>query len=203
MDPEWAVPYKGQGMEASRSHVVWLSCIAPSVFRCKTSVMCCTGLLIAISQIGLKHGRERTSGFRMDLNLSALSTRELTFLLSIYHLCHGQGIRERRRKNGPVPEGDLLCVELSTDMTVIPGGPQPHPLRLVMHLPAANGSHLNLQGKRANHVNSRPLTSLLGYNSVWNRVRGYFPEAVASVLPGLPRADAGWNLGPPVRRRTP
>lgn len=30
MDPEWAVPYKGQGMEASRSHVVWLSCIAPS-----------------------------------------------------------------------------------------------------------------------------------------------------------------------------
>jgi len=53
-----------------------------------------------------------------------------------------------------------------------------------MHLPAGQpAGHLNLQGKRANHANSRPLTSPLGYNSVWNRVRGYFPQDWPVFLP--------------------
>jgi len=98
---------------------------------------------------------------------------------------------------------ELVAFKLSTDIRRA-GGPQPHPLRLVMHLPAGQpAGHLNLQGKRANHANSRPLTSPLGYNSVWNRVRGYFPQGLASIFARLRRCDPGSNLGPPVRRRTP
>jgi len=71
-----------------------------------------------------------------------------------------------------------------------------------MHLPAGQpAGHLNLQGKRANHANSRPLTSPLGYNSVWNRVRGYFPEDLAAVFARLPRSDPGSNRGSSRRRR--
>jgi len=107
-----------------------------------------------------------------------------------------------QRRDGPV-QGSLLIQAINRH-TSCSGGPQPHPLRLVMHLPAGQpAGHLNLQGKRANHVNSRPLTSPLGYNSVWNRVRGYFPQGLASIFARLRRCDPGSNLGPPVRRRTP
>jgi len=71
-----------------------------------------------------------------------------------------------------------------------------HPLRLVMHFPAGQpAGHLNLQGKRANHVNSRPLTSPLGYNSVWNRVRWVFPVGWPVFSPDFRRSDPGSDLG--------
>jgi len=84
------------------------------------------------------------------------------------------------------------------------GGPQPHPLRLVMHLPAGQpAGHLNLQGKRANHASPVPLhppwaTTRFGieYVGISRRLASIFAKTSDAVI----RVRTS---GPPVRRRTP
>jgi len=52
----------------------------------------------------------------------------------------------------------------------MPGGPQPHPLRLVMHLPAGQRRPPQSSRETGEPRDFHPLTSPLGYNWVWNRV---------------------------------